>query len=235
MKIEILALALAPIIACSLWLYIKDKYEKEPIRLLIKYFLIGALMSFIGIGLEEFLVKINIFDGYYYIIYMSFIVAGLTEEGLKAMALIPNLLREKNFNEKLDGIIYSAYLSLGFATIENIIYILFEKSSQAFQVGLIRAVISVPTHMMFAIAMGYYVSKYKYENNKSKKREYMIMALLVPILSHGVFDFILMVAYRWAIVLFIIYLIFLWKINLDKLDDYVDNSKKRFFRRKHHR
>ncbi|RDY26069.1 protease PrsW [Romboutsia weinsteinii] len=235
MKIEILVLALAPIIACSLWLYIKDKYEKEPIRLLIKYFLIGALMSFIGIGLEEFLVKINIFDGYYYIIYMSFIVAGLTEEGLKAIALIPNLLREKNFNEKLDGIIYSAYLSLGFATIENIIYILFEKSSQAFQVGLIRAVISVPTHMMFAIAMGYYVSKYKYENNKNKKREYMVMALLVPILSHGAFDFILMVAYKWAIVLFIIYLIFLWKINLDKLDDYVDNSKKRFFRRKHHR
>ena len=54
---------------------------------------------------------------------MSFIVAGVVEEGLKELVLIPNLLKEKSFNERLDGIIYSVFLSLGFATIENIIYI----------------------------------------------------------------------------------------------------------------
>ena len=52
---------------------------------------------------------------------MSFIVAEVVEEGLKELVLIPNLLKEKSFNERLDGIIYSVFLSLGFATIENII------------------------------------------------------------------------------------------------------------------
>ena len=51
--------------------------------------------------------------------------------------LIPNLLKEKSFNERLDGIIYSVFLSLGFATIENIIYILFEDQTSAFEVGVI--------------------------------------------------------------------------------------------------
>lgn len=230
MKLNILILALAPIIAGALWLYIKDKYDKEPKKLLAKYFVLGVTISIVAIGIEEILVKINVFTGYNYLIYMSFIVAGFTEEGLKAIVLIPNLLREKNFNEKLDGIIYSAFLSLGFASVENLIYIFFESQSEVFQVGVIRAIISVPTHIMFAITMGYYISKYKFEGNKTKKREYLIMAVLVPILSHGFFDLILMIEYRLAIILFIIYVAFLWKINLDKLDCYALISKKRFFR-----
>ena len=67
---------------------------------------------------------------------MSFIVAGLVEEGLKALVLIPDLLKEKNFNERLDGIIYSVFLSLGFATIENIIYILLEDQYQLLKLEL---------------------------------------------------------------------------------------------------
>ena len=100
---------------------------------------------------EEILIKTNIFTGKINIFYMSFIVAGVVEEGLKELVLIPNLLKEKSFNERLDGIIYSVFLSLGFATIENIIYILFEDQTSAFEVGVIRSIISVPAHMMFAV------------------------------------------------------------------------------------
>ncbi|HSQ88934.1 PrsW family intramembrane metalloprotease [Romboutsia sp.] len=230
MKLSLLVLAIAPIIACILWIYLKDRYDKEPIMILGKFFILGILMSAIAIIVENFLMKINIFEGYSSLIYISFIVAALTEEGLKGLVLIPNVLKEKNFNEKLDGIIYSIFLSLGFATIENIIYILFEDYQTAFEVGIIRAVISVPAHIMFAITMGYYVSKYKFSNKSIKKREYLIMSILVPILIHGGFDFILMIEYRWSIIVFAIYIVFLWKINLDKLDDYINKSKKRFFR-----
>lgn len=232
MKYNLLILAVVPTIAFILWIYLKDKYDREPIMILCKFFLLGAFISVIVIMVEDFLIGINKYSGYSNMIYMSFIVAALTEEGIKAIVLIPNLLKIKTFNEKLDGIIYSVFLSLGFATVENIIYILFEESKVAFEVGMIRAIISVPAHMMFAITMGYYISKYKFSNNIIKKREYLIMSVLVPILLHGIFDFIVMIKYKFSIIIFAIYIIFLWKVNLDKVDEYSANSKRKFFGKK---
>lgn len=235
MKYHLLILAIAPSVAFIMWIYLKDKYEREPMKVLAKFFFLGVLISSIGIIIESLLIKVNIWTGYSYLIYISFIVAALTEEGLKASVLIPFLLKEKNFNEKLDGIIYSIFLSLGFATVENIIYVIYENSSQVFEVGLTRGIISIPAHIMFAITMGYYISKYKFSTEKLKKREYLIMSVLLPIILHGIFDFILMIRYRWTIYIFIIYIIFLWKINLDKLDYYVASSKMWFIKRKRNR
>lgn len=231
MKLELLVLAIAPVATIILWIYLKDKYDKEPVITLSKFFILGILVSALAIYVEELLIKLNTFSKIGYMIYISFIVAGLTEEGLKALILIPNLLREKNFNEKLDGIIYSVFLSLGFATVENIIYILFEDPTSVFKVSIIRAIISIPAHMMFAIIMGYYISKYKFNSSKSKPKTYLIMSIIVPILLHGIFDFILMIPYRWSIIVFIAYIVFLWKISLDKLDEYTDNSRRRFLKR----
>lgn len=232
MRYSFLLLAIAPTIACILWIYLKDKYEKEPLKTLAKFFCLGILVSLIGIIIESILMRLNIWSGYSYYLYVAFIVAGFTEEGLKAIILIPLLLKEKNFTEKLDGIVYSVFLSLGFATVENIIYVVFENSSIAFEVGITRGVISIPTHIMFGITMGYYISKYKFSSNKIKRREYLLMAVLVPILLHGIFDFILMIKYRWCIAVFVIYTILLWKMNLDKLDYYINKSKISFLRRK---
>lgn len=232
MSLNIFTLAIAPTIAYIFWIYLKDKYDKEPINRLVKFFLLGVFMGVIALIIEFILLKLNILTGYTSIIYISFIVAGMTEEGLKAFVLIPNLLKERYFNEELDGIIYSVFLSLGFATLENLLYILKEDQSTVIQVGLIRAIISVPAHMLFAITMGYYISKYKFSTDKFKKREYLILSVLIPILIHGVFDFILMIEYRWSIILFVVYVIFLGKLNLDKLDKYIINSKNRFKRRK---
>lgn len=232
MKLNLLILSISPTIAFILWCYLKDKYDKEPITVLLKFFILGAFISVIAIILEDFLIDINKYTGYSYLLYMSFVVAALSEEGLKALVLIPNLLREKNFNEKLDGIIYSIFLSLGFATVENVIYILFEESKTAFEVGIARAVISVPAHIMFAITMGYYISKYKFSNKNIKKREYIFMSVLIPVLLHGIFDFIAMIRYKFSFIIFFIYIIFLWEINLDKVDEYSENSRKRFFRKK---
>lgn len=231
MKLELLVLAIAPVATIILWIYLKDKYDKEPVITLSKFFILGILVSALAIYVEELLIKLNTFSKIGYMIYISFIVAGLTEEGLKALILIPNLVREKNFNEKLDGIIYSVFLSLGFATVENIIYILFEDPTSVFQVSIIRAIISIPAHMMFAIIMGYYISKYKFNMSKSKPKIYLIISIIVPILLHGIFDFILMIPYRWSIIVFIAYIVFLWKISLDKLDEYTDNSRRRFLKK----
>ena len=231
MKLSLLVIAIAPVATIILWIYLKDKYDKEPVLKLTKFFILGILVSILAIYTEELLIKINILTGDMNVFYMSFIIAGLIEEGLKSLILIPALLNEKNFNERLDGIIYSVFLSLGFATVENIIYILFEDPVSAFEVGIIRSIISVPAHMMFAIIMGYYISQYKFTQSKSKQRKNLILTIILPIFLHGLFDFILMIQYRWSIIVFIVYIVYLWKISLDKLDEYTNNSRKKFFKK----
>ncbi len=228
MKIELILLSICPILACILWIYIKDKYEKEPIFTLLKFYILGIVVSILAILVEDMLVRISLFEGWLYNLYTSFVVAGMVEEGIKGLILIPVLLKEKDFNEKLDGIIYSILLVLGFATVENILYIVFEDISQAYQIGIVRGLVSIPGHIMFAITMGYYTSKAKFCNNKVKRREYLFLAILLPILLHGLFDFILMLDERWSIILFIVYVVFLGKINLDKLDEYIKDSKRKF-------
>lgn len=232
MKIELVLLAILPVIVFMIWIYIKDKYEKEPVTALIKFFIVGIFVSILALIIESIIIKLNIFSDYSSSIYVSFIVAASIEEGLKASILIPLLNNEKNFNEKLDGIVYSVFLSLGFATIENIIYIFFEDYNIAFSVGIIRGLISIPAHIMYGITMGYYISKYKFTNKKIKKREYLIMSFLMPIILHGLFDFILTIEYRWVIGILIVYIIFLWKINMDKLDKYINISKRGFLNNK---
>ena len=220
-----------PIVGFIIWIYKKDKYDKENICVLLKYFILGILISFLAIIIEKFLLKETIFQGDTKLIYTSFIVAGVTEEVLKCMVLVLLAIKEKNYNEKLDGIIYSIFLSLGFATIENILYISYEKVYSIYEIALTRAVISIPAHIMFAITMGYYISKYKFEKNEVKRRQNLILSFLIPILIHGTFDFILMIEYRGIIIVFIIYLTVLAKVNLNKFNKYMIYSKKRFFDR----
>lgn len=233
MKIYILLMAIIPVSLFMLWIYFKDKYEKEPPLKLIKYFCLGILISVPAIFLELYFSKLNLLSGIEEALYTSFFVAAFTEEGLKALVLIPALLRDKDFNEKLDGIIYSIFLSLGFATIENIIYLMRERMDLSLSLAITRGLISIPSHIMFAITMGYYISKYKFSKEDNKRDKYLIYALIIPLLLHGVFDFILMIGYRWAIIVFVVYIIFLWKINLDKLEKYTLYSKLRFHKKKH--
>lgn len=233
MKIYLLILTLVPVSIFIYWIRLRDKYEKEPIIKLITYFMLGIVVSILAIVFELYLNRLDIFTGIAKDLYIAFFITAFTEEGLKAIILIPILLKDKDFNEKIDGIVYSVFLSLGFATIENIIYLMRESSDLYLQLGITRGLISIPSHIMFAITMGYYISKYKFEKEKKRKNKYLAHAIVIPILLHGVFDFILMIGYRWAIIVFVVYIIFLWKINLDKIDKFTLYSKIRFYKRKY--
>lgn len=233
MKIDLLILAVIPVAIFIWWIRLKDRYEKEPIIKLISYFILGIVVSILAIIFELYLNKVDIFMGVIKDLYIAFFITAFTEEGLKAIILIPILLKDKDFNEKIDGIVYSVFLSLGFATVENIIYLMRESSDLYLQLGITRGLISIPSHIMFAITMGYYISKYKFEEDKKKRNKYLAYSIIIPILLHGVFDFILMIGYRWAIIVFIVYIIFLWKVNLDKIDKFTLYSKIRFYKRKY--
>ncbi|MEG2245892.1 MAG: PrsW family glutamic-type intramembrane protease [Peptostreptococcaceae bacterium] len=233
MKVDLLIISIAPSLTFLIWAYIKDKYEKEPIRFLGKLFFIGTLISIPAIIIEDMLIKINIDNEYLNLLYIAFIVAAFTEEILKVIVLISYTLKSKYYTEKLDGIVYSIFITLGFATIENIIYIFGESYLNVFEVGLSRAIISIPAHIMFSITMGYYLSIYKFSKEKMNiKKIYLLNVILIPVILHGLFDFLLMLKTSWSTVVFLIYLIYLWKINLDKFDEYTDYARRRFIRLK---
>ena len=168
----------------------------------------------------------NVFTDVLYALYTSFIVAGLTEEFFKRLVVLKFPYRTKYFNEKLDGIIYSVFASMGFATVENIVYVVYRYANNP-HVGLYRGIFSVPAHAVFAITMGYYLSLSRYDSDERRKRINLRRSLYMPILLHGTFNFILMSNIPQLTMLFVPYVIYIWWINQKKLSKFLYDSKNR--------
>jgi RsiW-degrading membrane proteinase PrsW (M82 family) len=119
--------------------------------------------------------------------------------------------RSPSFNEKFDGIVYAVFVSLGFAAVENVMYVM----DGGLQTAAIRAVTAVPAHAIFGVTMGYYLGiAHMYEE---LRKPYLFRALAIPILLHGIYDFILMVEIGWLLILFIPYVILLYIIGMRKM------------------
>lgn len=185
-----LALALAPGACIIIYIYLKDKHEKEPIRLLSLSFLFGMLSVLITLLISwplNALVPINENDLSEQAIHAFFLVA-LVEEFSKFIYVRGILYRDSNFNEPFDGIVYSVMVGMGFATFENILYV----SEGGIGVALLRMFTAVPAHATFAILMGYYLGKAKFEHRK----EFMaIYGLLAATLFHGLYDYFWFIAF----------------------------------------
>ena len=143
--------------------------------------------------------------------YNAFLVAGTTEEVFKFLALYLLIWKSPSFNEQFDGIVYAVFVSLGFAAVENVMYVL----ESGYETAAIRAITAVPAHAIFGITMGYYFGiAHRYnEIRKSHIRK----AIGVPILLHGIYDFILMVEVTWLLILFVPYVVFLYAGGARKL------------------
>jgi RsiW-degrading membrane proteinase PrsW (M82 family) len=150
---NLLALALAPILIILLYVYVKDKYDKEPLPLLLKSLLLGALISIPVVFVEGALT--SAWQGEFTIAhagYTAFVVAGLTEELFKFIVLYWLIWKHKEFDEKYDGIVYAVFISLGFAAVENVLYVL----EYGAETGYLRAFTAVPAHAFFGVVMGFY-------------------------------------------------------------------------------
>jgi len=224
--IQYIVLALIPVVLLLSFLYITDRFNKEPAKLLLKLFILGFLSAAPIVLLENILSSFNIFSGIVAYAFESFFVAGFIEELFKRKIVLKFAYNNVAFDEKLDGIIYCAFTSLGFAAIENILYIAFQTESFT-NIALTRGLLSVPAHMLFAITMGYYLSLAKFSDNKRKKDYYMRRALIEPIILHGLYDFILMTNANFLFV-FIPYMFFLWFVNMKKLNKLHKLSKEQY-------
>ncbi len=211
----LLFLALAPAFLIMVYVYFRDKYEKEPIGLILKGFLLGAIIIF-PVGLIENSIKDFAvgFDKIPKAAYDGFLVAGATEEIFKFLMVFILIWRNPNFNEKFDGIVYAVSVALGFATIENLFYVF---SNNSLQVGLLRAFTAIPAHAIFGIVMGFYLGLARFSQNK--KGRWLLMALFLPWLLHGIYDFILMSGHPLLLLTFIPFLIFMYRHGLRRMKE----------------
>lgn len=216
MVFTLLIIAIAPSIALLSFIYTKDKYDKEPLSLLIKLFSLGVLLCLPAAIIENLLSILGKNP-----LWQAFGVAAFTEETGKFAILIFFTLNHKSYNEKIDGIVYGTFISLGFATLENILYVL----GNGLAVGFIRAILAVPGHMLWGVTMGYYLSLYKFSWNRRAARKFVYCSLLIPLLLHGIYDYIIMAKLFTIFIPLIILIIFLWYFNIKKLNIYVEESK----------
>lgn len=184
----LLGLAVAPGLAIAIYIYWKDKYDREPRRLLFWSFFLGILSIIPAIILENWWTSKGFSISYNPLLtaFYAFIVVGFSEEICKFYFVRRFLYNHKEFDEPFDGITYSVMVSMGFATLENIAYVY----QGGVEIAILRMFMAVPAHATFGIIMGYYLGLAKF--NPDSARRYLLMAVVGATFFHGAYDFALM-------------------------------------------
>ena len=191
--LKILIAAVLPAFVLIYYIYRKDKYQREPVRQLLKAFGYGILSVFVVLwlfGPAISLVTIPEPSTVFGAFWNAFLTAGIPEELAKLLCLWLFLRKNPYFDEYIDGIVYAVCVGMGFAAFENIGY-LFSNVEAWREIGLLRAILSIPGHFFFAVTMGYFYSKAVF-GDSSRRVLNFALALLVPVLLHGLFDALLM-------------------------------------------
>ncbi len=241
--------ALLPAVFLCNYIYKKDKVEKEPMHLLLKLLLAGAFSCFPAAVVEGALEGIidGFFGGIYsngvYMLYQFvtyFIGVALVEEGFKWWFLVRITKDNKEFNCMFDGMIYAIFVSLGFAALENVLYVV----EYGWVNAIMRGILSVPGHMFFAVMMGYYYSRWKIlETAKKIENEALragyiikrqkdtfncesskILSIVVPIIFHGTYNYCCSAESYLATIAFYAFVIFMYIYCFGKIKEVSRND-----------
>ena len=201
-------LAVIPSVFLLIKVYQADKVEKEPAPLLFKLFIKGLESAFFAAVVEALLinfglntlVRLGLIEGegsFLYHAIEAFLIVAVAEEGFKYYFLKQTTWTHPAFDYRFDAVVYAVFVSLGFATIENILYVWGSQieSGTGLQLSVYRGVLSVPAHCVFAVAMGIHYGAAKYAQGHEQfdlEEAGLRKAFLVPVLMHGFFDFALM-------------------------------------------
>jgi protease PrsW len=196
---NLLLIALAPTFALGLLFYLRDKYEKEPVGLLLQVFAMGAVAIIPIAFIEMWLFSLFGIDplrpaNLAITLLSNLFLVAVIEEGFKFAIVRGYVWKKKEFDEPYDGIMYTVMASLGFATIENLFYVL----PMGIEIGMLRAVLSVPLHALTAVIMGYYIGVAKYGKIPHCTR-HLAKGLIAAILIHGFFNFFVS-SENWALI-----------------------------------
>lgn len=205
--LAILSAGVAPAFALMSFFYLKDRFT-EPLHLIVRNFIYGAILVFPIMFMQFALQNEGIGDGDF---VKSFMIIAFMEEFFKWFIFIYTIYHHTAFDAHYDGIVYAVAISLGFATVENFLYLLSNGIEYAFS----RALFPVSSHALFGVIMGYYFGKAKMES--IHKRRNLTFALIVPFLLHGTYNYILIKVTSDWLILLVPFMIFLWIIALRRV------------------
>jgi RsiW-degrading membrane proteinase PrsW (M82 family) len=184
----LLALSIAPGIAISLYIFLKDRFNREPHLNLLICFLLGCLSVLPAILIQLLTVKPVerlMGEGILYTAVFAYLIVGLSEEWSKYIMLRSYAYPRKSFDEPFDGIVYSVMIGMGFATVENILYV----QQHGLGTAVVRMFLSVPAHATFAVLMGYFAGKAKFK--PERRKFYLFTGIFWAAFFHGTYDFFL--------------------------------------------
>ena len=175
--------ALLPAALLMAYFIKKDRFP-EPTHLLVKTFLCGLLITVPIVGVELVLSgMITPLSGSWCAPFLNaFLVAGFSEELFKFLVLHLYCARKRDFDEPMDAVVYSVVVSLGFACLENVLYVM----HGGILAAALRAVTAVPVHASLGALMGYYYAKQRF--GPPGRARLWSKALWVPVLIHGLYD-----------------------------------------------
>ena len=189
--LSLFALALAPGAAIMVYIYLRDKHEREPLGLLTISFLYGGLSTiltmFISWPVNAWILTKE--DDVAHQFFNAFFKVALVEEFSKFFFVRFILFYNKNFNEPFDGIVYAIMVGMGFATFENVLYVY----QYGLATGILRMFTAVPAHATFAILMGFFLGKAKFTHRKVFY--FSALALIAAAIFHGSYDYFLFISF----------------------------------------
>jgi protease PrsW len=184
----LLAAAIFPGLAIAYWIYRQDRYEPEPARMLIRAFAAGCISTVPALLMQLLCQDLENAESLWDTAIFAFLVVGFTEEMSKYLLLRWTVYPSDEFNEPMDGIVYGVMVGMGFATLENVMYVLNTEGGFATAIG--RAFTAVPAHAAFGVLMGAYVGLAKF--NPDKRDAYTLVGVTLAIFFHGLYDFFLL-------------------------------------------
>ena len=191
--LSVLALAVLPALILIYYVYQQDSLQREPTKNLVKAFFYGSASVFASLLISVPSMRLGLFPQEIHsgldAFRSAFFGAAIPEESAKLVFLWLFLRKCKEFDERMDGIVYAVCVGMGFAAFENVEYLL-GAGSQWVTVGISRSLTAIPGHFGFAVVMGYYFSLHYFDRYRAPLAG--IKMWLYPVLLHGTYDWIAM-------------------------------------------
>ena len=220
----LLFFSVLPVVLILAFVYKKDK-DKEPLMLLLSFFFKGIFSCFLVLTISEILgaflpfmnKEVNMMTFNEVFLYAFFGVA-LVEEFCKWLMVYFGGCNHREFDEVYDILVYSIFVSLGFAFFENLMYVF---SSGSLSIAILRAVSAIPGHACDAVFMGYYLSMAKQcrvLKKFDKEKSFLVKSLFIPAILHGIYDFCLMSGRMLFVSVFLVFVVYLYVVSIKKLN-----------------
>lgn len=213
----ILSVGIAPSVALMSFFYLKDRIT-EPIPLIIRTFIFGALLVFPIMFIQYAFSAEGIGTPFIQAVFIS----AWIEEFFKWFIFLYVIYHHTEFDAHYDGIVYVVSISLGFATVENILYLFVHGIELAFT----RALFPVSSHALFWVVMGYHFGKAKM--NKFQYKRNLCLPLVIPFILHGMYNYVLQVVFAEWLVATISFMLLLWAYGLHRVKSAHQQELKRF-------